>query len=72
MKLKDWKFSKHRTKKDLEMVVAEGEISAREEGKDSAFIHNGCLISPSNNESFKRGESAMDSNAMWANRGKYY
>jgi hypothetical protein len=72
MKLKDWKFAKHRTKADLEMVIAEGEVSARGEGKDSVFIRNGCLIPPSNIESFKRGESAKDSSATWANRGKYH
>jgi hypothetical protein len=72
MKLKDWNFVKNQTKRDLKMVLAEEEIRAREEGKDSAFIRNDCLIPPPTMEGVSSGKSSKNYFAPRANRGKYH
>jgi hypothetical protein len=71
MKLKEWKFDKYRTKKDLEMVVAKVVTCAREEGRDTTF-DNGRLIPLPKIENFKKRESARDSGATSPNAGKYH
>ena len=71
MRLKEWKFDKYRTKKDLGTVVAKVVTCAREEDGDTTF-DNGRLIPLSKVENLKERESARDSGAASPNAGKYH
>jgi len=68
MKLKEWNFDKNLTAKEMMTVVARKEKRARDENKDTVFMHYGSLIPPTKIEKFKRRKIADEG---FSNAGKY-
>jgi hypothetical protein len=38
MKLKEWRFDKYLSTKDMNVIIAKGEKRSRDEGKDTIFF----------------------------------
>ncbi|KAF8853928.1 hypothetical protein BDZ45DRAFT_748090 [Acephala macrosclerotiorum] len=63
-KLKQWNFEKNLSEKDTKILVAKAEKRAREEGKETEFLHHGVVIPPAKINNFKRRKTMDESGGM--------
>ncbi|CZR60771.1 uncharacterized protein PAC_10667 [Phialocephala subalpina] len=63
-KLKQWNFDKNLSEKDAKILVAKAEKRAREEGKETEFLHYGLVMSTAKINNAKRRRTMDESVAM--------
>ncbi|PQE10462.1 hypothetical protein CJF30_00010429 [Rutstroemia sp. NJR-2017a BBW] len=68
-KLKEWKFDKNLSIKDMQVVVAKQQKRAREE-KDTVFMHGSAEITSERIENFKRRKVSKMPHAVSPSAGK--
>ena len=70
MKLKEWRFDKYLSTKDMNIIIAKGEKRSRDGGKDTIFFHGGSRITSERIHNFKKRKTMIDVDMTYSSPGE--